>query len=236
MRRFVFIFLGVSFLLSVPLTSVHAQTDPPTPAASTSSRITAPPDPRMIDGVAARIEDDIITESEVRELSAFQLLVDGQSKPREEVIHELIDQWIVNGEANVAQFKSPPEDEVTHAFQQLVGKFSSPEEFRKRCAQSDLTEADVRRLITKEVYLSHFLDYRFRPAAQIGQKQIEAYYNNELVPKLKAQDQPVPALEDVEDAIQEVLVQRTISERSTEWLNETRTRLKIDVMSPGDQP
>ena len=234
MRPFVSIFICVSVLVSLSVKATHAQTDPP--VESTASRITAPPDPRMIDGVAARIEDDIIAESEVRELAAFQLLVDGQSKPREEVIRELIDQWIVNGEASVAHFKSPPEDEVNHAFQQLVGKFSSPEEFRKRCVQSDLTEVDVRRQITKQIYLSHFLDYRFRPAAQIDQKQIEAYYNDELVPKLKAQDQAIPALDDVEDAIQEVLVQRAISERSTEWLKETRTRLKIDVMSPGDQP
>lgn len=236
MRQFLFILLGVSLLASISAMPANAQSDPPAASPPTSSRITAPPDPRMIDGVAARIEDDIITESEVRELAAFQMLVDGQSKPREEVIRELIDQWIVNGEADVAHFKSPSGDEVDRAFGQFVGKFSSPEEFRKRCAQSDLTEADVRRLITKQIYLSHFLDYRFRPAAQVNQAQIEAYYNNELVPKLKAQDQAVPGLDDVEDAIQEVLVQRTISSRSAEWLNETRARLKIDVIATGDQP
>jgi hypothetical protein len=40
----------------------------------------------------------------------------------------------------------------------------------------------------------------------------------------------------VDDAIREVLVQRVISERSTAWLNETRARLKMDVMPEGEQP
>ena len=54
---------------------------------------------QTIDGVAARIEDGILAESEVRELAAFQKLVDGQAKPREELLRELEDQWIVHGEA-----------------------------------------------------------------------------------------------------------------------------------------
>jgi hypothetical protein len=188
----------------------------------------------MIDGVAVRIEDDVITESEVRELAAFQLLADGHQKPREELIRELTDQWIVNGEARVAHYEPPREEEVNRALAAFVGTFSSPEEFQKRRSQVDLTEADVRRLLTKQIYLTRFLDYRFRPAAQVDEKRIEAYYNNELAPKLRAQDQAVPAPEDVADTIQEVLVQRAISERSREWLNETRARLKIDVMSGGD--
>jgi hypothetical protein len=203
-------------------------------APADSSSLSKGADPRMIDGVAARIEDDVITESEVRELAAFQLLADGREKPRGELIRELTDQWIVNSEARVAHYEPPPEEEVNRALATFVGKFSSPEEFQKRRSQVNLTDADVRRLLTKQIYLTRFLDYRFRPAAQVDAKRIEAYYNNELAPKLRAQAQAVPALEDVADTIQEVLVQRAISERSSEWLNETRARLKIDVMSDGD--
>jgi len=236
MRRAALICVGMAILGSEWAWPMKAQTDPAAPGDSSVSRITERPDPRTIDGVAARIEDDIITESEVRELAAFQGLVEGHSKPREELIRELTDQWIVSGEANLAHYSPPSENEVNRAFEQLVARFSSPEEFKKRCAQVDITEADVRRSLAKQIYLSQFLDYRFRPAAQIDREQIEAYYSNELVPKLKAQDQPVPALDDVQDTIQEVLVQRAISERSSEWLNETRTRLKIDVLPREDQP
>jgi len=191
---------------------------------------------RMIDGVAARIEDDVITESEVRELAAFQLLVDGRAKPRPELIRELADQWIAGAEARVAGYPQPSEEDVHLVFEQLVAKFPSSEEFGKRATDVGLTEADVRRLLAMQLYLSRFLDYRFRAAAQVDQKQIEAYYNNELVPQLESQGQPVPSLADVQDTIQEVLVQRAINDRATAWLNETRARLKLDVMPEGRQP
>jgi len=233
MNRVLFIPLWIGILVPVTASCVKGQTGS---SVSSATNAVSFGNARIIDGVAARIEDDVITESEVRELAAFQLLVDGSAKPRPELIRELADQWIAGGEARVANYPQPSEEDVKRAFDQLVAKFPSPEEFRKRATEVGLTEADVRRLLAMQLYLSRFLDYRFRAAAQVDQKQIEAYYNNELVPQLESQGEPVPSLTDVQDAIQEVLVQRAINDRATAWLNETRARLKMDVMSEGGQP
>ena len=188
---------------------------------------------RPIDGVAARIEDDLILESEVRELAAFQKLVDGQAKPRLELMNELADQWIVRGEANTAKYPRPSAAEVDNAYQQFVKQFGPPEEFQKRCADAEITEAAVRRELEQQLYLAHFLDYRFRAAAQVDDKQVETYYNDEFAPQLKTRGEPVPPLEEVEDTIREVLIQRAINARATKWLDDTRERLKIDIVPQG---
>jgi len=201
-----------------------------------SAAATAADSGQAVDGVAARIEDDILTESEVRELGAFQQLVDGNEKPRTERIGELADQWIVRGEIENAKYPPPSTADTDRAYAQLAAQFVSPEEFAKRCAAAGLTEAAVRRMLTQQLYLSRFLDFRFRPAAQIDAKQIQTYYDNEFVPQLKARNQTVPPLDDVDDTIREVLTQRAISERATQWLDDTRSRLKIDVMSDGARP
>jgi hypothetical protein len=188
---------------------------------------------RTIDGIAARIEDDIITESEVRELAAFQELVDGRSKSREEIIRELADQWIVRQEATAASFGQPSQEDVDRAYEQLVKQFPPPEEFKRRCGALGLSEAAIRRLLQQQLYLSRFLDRRFRPAAQVDHDQIEAYYENEFAPQLKARSEAVPALDDVEDTIREVLIQRAITERSKKWLDDTRDRLRIEILPEG---
>ena len=207
----------------------------PTPRHASAQAPASADGTQTVDSVAARIEDDILTESEVRELGAFQQLVDGRAKPREERIRELADQWILRGEAETAQYPQPSTDDVSRAYSQLAAQFASPEEFQHRCAAAGLTEAAVRRMLARQLYLSRFIDYRFRPAAQVDQKQIETYYTAEFTPQLKARGQPVPPLESVEDTIREVLIQREISNRATQWLDETRERLKIDVMSQGDK-
>jgi hypothetical protein len=213
-----------------------AQDPPPAPTLPDAPSPNNAPDSRFVDGVAARIEDDIILESEVRELGAFQKLVDGDEKPRDELIRELADQWIVRGEIDTAKYPPPSAADVDRAYAQLAAQFGSIEEFSRRCAAVGLTDAAVRRMLEQQLYLSRFLDFRFRPAAQIDSKQIEAYYNDQFVPQLKAKNQPVPPLEDVEDTIREVLIQQAINARSTQWLDDTRSRLKIDVVAHGERP
>jgi len=229
MTRALFI-LGCIFWLVSALPGYPGPQAPPqaTPAAS--------PDERTVDAVAVRIEDDILTESEVRELGAFQELFEGSAKPRQELIRELADQWIVRGEIQTAKYPPPSAADVDRAYAQLARQFGSPEEFAKRCTAVGLSEAAVRRLLQQQLYLSRFLDFRFRPAAQIDAKQIESYYNDQFLPQLKAKNQLVPPLDDVEDTIREVLIQRAINDRATQWLDDTRGRLKIDVVTHGAQP
>jgi len=195
--------------------------------------IAAPAGTSAIDGIAVRIEDDIILDSEVRELGSFQKLVDGTPKPRTEVIRELTDQWIVRGEAKTALFPDPTTADVDRAYAQFVKQFPSPEDFKVRYAAAGLTEAAIRRLVTQQLYLSRFLDYRFRPSAQVSREQIETYYQSEFVPQLKAHNQTVPPLDEVADTIREVLIQRSIDDASTKWLDDTRTHLRIDIVQEG---
>jgi hypothetical protein len=235
--RLIFIFLLVGCAPGVIASSTFAQThsgtgssaSSPGSASSSGASASNAADGQTVDGIAARIEDDIITESEVRELGAFQELVDGKPKPREEVIKELADQWIVRGEAALAAFPQPSKDDVERAYQQLLKQFPSPQEFHDKCSALGLTEAAVRRILAQQLFLSRFIDYRFRPAAQVDEAQIETYYHDEFAPQLEAKHDAVPPIEDVEDTIREVLVQRAISDRATKWLDETRSNLRIDI-------
>ncbi len=243
MQRTIFIFAMIAWLFGPGLKRSGAQSEapagpnlsgmPPSIASAGIAGGSPAAEPQNVDGIAARIEDDIITESEVRELTAFQKLVDGQAKSRIEVIQELADQWIVRGEAAVAAFPPPSKDDIDRAYAQFVKQFPSPQVFQTQCKTLGLTEPAIRRILSQQLFLSRFIDYRFRPAAQVDDKQIEDYYRDEFAPQLKAKNQTVPELDDVEDTIREVLVQRAISERAAKWLDDTREHLKIDIVMQG---
>jgi hypothetical protein len=187
----------------------------------------------LIDGIAVRIEDDIITESDVRELQSFQELVNGKARSRAEVVDELIDQWVVRNEATTSRFPHPSATRIDAEFAQLEKQLPSPEAFRGRLRELGLSENAVRRLVEQQHFLTRFLDYRFRPDAQVEQAQIEAYYNGEFAAKLKAENQPLPPLDQVEDQIHELLTQRDINERATRWVDDTKQHLRIDISSGG---
>jgi hypothetical protein len=188
-----------------------------------------------VDGIAARIEGDIVTESQLNELAGFQRLVDGKAGSRADLLRELMDQWIVNTEAHTARFSRPKAEDVTQAFNDLAKRFPSADAFQKSIADAGLTETAVRRQLELQIYLTRFLDYKFRPAAQVSQGEIEEYYNGEFTKQAQARGEQVPPLDDVHADIRQLLTEKIINQRAEKWLDETRTRLRVEIFALPDK-
>ncbi len=184
----------------------------------------------LVDQIAARVESDIILLSEVRTLSRYQLLVDGKAESDAAILDRLVDQWIVKNEADTARFPHPAEVETAHGVEHLQASFATPEEYQSRKAQSGLSDKEIQRMVAQQLYLSNYLDSRFRPAVQVSAKQVEDFYQEAVVPRAKARNQAPPPLDASREYIQEALVQRGINEQADIWLKESRARLHVEKM------
>jgi hypothetical protein len=183
----------------------------------------------LLDQIAARVEGDIILLSEVRTLSRYQILVDGKAESDAAILDRLIDQWIVRNEADTARFPHPADVEIAHGVEHLQASFASPEEYQVRKKQSGLSDKEIQRMVAEQLYLSNYLDSRFRPAVQVGANQVEDFYQQAVVPRAKARNQAPPPLDASREYIQEALVQRGINEQADVWLKETRSRLHVET-------
>lgn len=188
----------------------------------------------VIDRIVARIENDIILLSDIRELGRYQAFVDGKSEKDADILNRLIDQWIVRNEARAALFPQPSDDDVNRSLQRLKRSFSTPDEFEERKKQSGLTEEDVLRMLKSQLYLSNYLDTRFRPSIQIDEQAIEDFYKSRVVPRAESRGQAPPTREAAHDFIQEALVQRAINVQADKWLKESRTRVRVDNLLSED--
>jgi hypothetical protein len=184
----------------------------------------------VVDRIAARVENDIILYSDIRTLSRCQLLVDGKSESDAQILDRLIDQWIVRTEAEVARFPLPSDAEIQRSVDRLQKSFASAEEYEARKKQSGLTDTEIRGIAASQLYLSNYLDSRFRPAVQIDPKTIEDFYQKSVVPRAKARGQEPPPLDTARDYIQEALVQRGINDEADRWLIESKARLHIEKL------
>jgi hypothetical protein len=106
--------------------------------------------------------------------------------------------------------------------------FSSTEEFEERKKQSGLTDEDIDRMLRAQLYLSNYLDSRFRASIQIDEKNIEQFYKERIVPRAESRGQTPPTLEAAQPFIHEALVQRAINEQADRWLKESRTRVRVE--------
>ena len=184
----------------------------------------------VVDRIVAKVESDIILMSDVQQLARYQTFLDGKPQSDADILNRLIDQWIVRSEANVARFPQPSEDDVNRSIERLKRSFSSPEEYETRKTQSGMTDEEIRRFVTAQLYLSNYLDSRFRPVIQVDEKSIEDFYKDRVVPRAESRGQTPPSLDSARDFIQEALVQRAVNEQADKWLKESRTRVRIEIM------
>jgi parvulin-like peptidyl-prolyl isomerase len=192
------------------------------------------PAQEVIDRVTARVENDIILLSDVRMLARYQQLVDGKSESDAQILDRLIDQWIVRNEAETARFPRPSDEDIARGVERVQKSFTSPEEYETRKKQIGLTDANIRNMVASQLYLSNYLDSRFRPSARIEPKDVQDFYDKALIPRAQARGQEPPSLDAARDAIHEALVQRSIDEQAERWLNESRGRVHVEKMlEPG---
>jgi hypothetical protein len=192
-----------------------------------------PASQETVDRIAARVENDIILLSDIRLLSRYQQFLDGKPETDAQILDRLIDQWMVRTEADVSRFPHPSEAEIDRSLENLRKSFTSPEQYEARRKQSGLSDSEVRGIAASQLYLSNYLDSRFRPSVQIDSKAIENFYENAVVPQATARGQEPPSLDAARDAIQEALVQSGINDQAEKWLKESRARLHIEILLDG---
>jgi hypothetical protein len=182
----------------------------------------------VVDRIVARVENDVILLSDIRALSRYQEFLDGKSETDGQILDRLIDQWTVRTEADVSRFPRPSDADINRSLERLHKSFASTEEYEARKKQSGLSDAEIREMAAAQLYLSNYLDSRFRPGVQIDPKTIEDFYQKSVVPRAKARGQEPPPLDAARDLIQEALVQRGINDQADQWLIESKARLHIE--------
>lgn len=185
----------------------------------------------IVDRIVARIENDVLLLSDVRSLSRYQQLVDGKSETDAQILDRLIDQWIVRTEADVSRSSQPSTAEIDRTLARLRSSFASEQDYETRKKQTGLSDSEVRAMVSSQLYLSNYLDSRFRPGVQIDPKAIEEFYRKSVVPRAKTRGQEPPSLDASRDAIEEALVENGINEQADQWLKESRQRLHIEKLS-----
>jgi hypothetical protein len=184
----------------------------------------------VVDRIVARVENEVILLSDIRMLSRYQQFLDGKSETDAQILDRLIDQWIVRTEADASHAPHPSEEDINRSLGRLKSSFISEQEYETRKKQAGLSDQNTRAMVASQLYLSNYLDSRFRPGAQVDPKAIEDFYQNIVLPRAKARGQEPPTLEAAHDSIQEALVQNGINEQAERWLKESRLRLHIDKL------
>ncbi|HSE40526.1 MAG TPA: hypothetical protein VLH08_07135, partial [Acidobacteriota bacterium] len=175
----------------------------------------------VLDQIAAIVNDQVVTLSEVHASEKLGLNVSGLPKapsPIEERInHHLVMRQIE---------RQPPPTVTREMVQEIVDSFTrehgGPEELLLFLNSIGMNYEDFDREVHEQLSIREFINLRFRPFVNVKIEDAEAYYNDVLKPELEKKGEPVPSFEEAFELIQTRLAESRVKERTTDWLQQLK--------------
>jgi hypothetical protein len=192
---------------------------------------------KMVATVNSGVRPSLITYSDL----LWQLALEPRAPldaPNSETLNRVltlvISQRLILQEAERLPAIEPTPKEVDERLNEFVKLFPSQAEFQERVTRVGLTAEQLREIVRQRLTIEKYLDFRFRSFTVVTQKEVEDYYRDVYVPRLRRQ-QPgrlVPQLPEVVKEIETELTESKIESETDEFIDSIRERAEITVLNP----
>lgn len=182
----------------------------------------------IIDRIAAIVNDDVITQSEVSATEKLELNISGLPK----VETTLMDR--INHHLVIQQIRRQPPPTVTpemirDTVESFTRKHGEDEELLVFLNSIGMNYEDFENEVREQLSIREFINLRFRPFVNVKIEEAEDYYNNVYKPELESEGQPVPAFAESFETIQSILAAARVLERTNEWLDQLKKEASIYI-------
>ncbi|MCS7025490.1 MAG: hypothetical protein NZV14_11870 [Bryobacteraceae bacterium] len=187
----------------------------------------------IIDRIAVTVGSNVITESMILseiQLSAFQDGREPDLSPaaKRQAAERLVDRMLLVQEMDEARYPVPPMADILEQIAQFrKSRFPTEDAFRQELARRGIDENELREFFQLQTRALQFIEVRFRTGVQVSSEEVASYFNQEIKPKLLAQNQAVPSLEDLAVDIERILVNQRVDQAMEDWLKQTRSLARI---------
>jgi len=96
-----------------------------------------------------------------------------------------------------------------------------------------LSEVELRDLVTNQIEILKFMEFRVRPLVRVSRAEVDEYYTSTLVPQVMAQGQTPEPLDAMTPRIRELLVEQKMNREMEKWLENLRTQSQVQIMWDG---
>jgi hypothetical protein len=201
---------------------------------------TAEAQAREVDRLLAAVNGKVITAGDLalaRNLNALVLFGNtGPEADPELALSRLIDLELLHQE--LSNFPMAPADEQTvqQRMEELRQGYAEIGGISVLLRRLGLQEAELESYVRLQTSIMRFVDLRFRPFVTVEPEEIDAYFRNTLVPKLRNSGAVVPALEEIASQIEAILVEQKVNESLDHWIKEARGHSRLEFFRADEFP
>jgi peptidyl-prolyl cis-trans isomerase SurA len=199
-----------------------------------------------LDSVAAVVNGELILESDVdaeRRFRAFQPFSEPQPASRDRLMERLIDRTLILQQMAL-QPQTPVQDSevdtqlaaLRKAIPQCAAAHCETDAGWKKFVESHgFTVEEVRERWRQRMEVLRYIEERFRMGITITQAQIDAYYQQTMLPAYEKEKVTPPAEASVSDRVSEILLQQQVDKLLDDWLKALRAQGSVVVIKPGEE-
>ncbi|MFN0103079.1 MAG: hypothetical protein ACKV2U_13435 [Bryobacteraceae bacterium] len=187
----------------------------------------------IVDGIVGTVGRAVITDSMVRRslrTAAFMAKapLEETAAVWEENRNRLIEQALMKEEIRISRYPVAPPDEIRAGMNQIKAQLGGEAAFGSKLQEYRLTEADVAENVAWQITFSRFISQRFRPAVQMTDEALRAYYATWKPAGEK------PAYEAARDRLETEFIAEESARYLDRWLTEIRQQTRIETFQPKD--
>lgn len=183
----------------------------------------------IVDGIVATVGRTVITDSMVRRSVRNAALLGRERLQETEATWEenrnrLIEQALVKEEIRISRYPVAQPDEIRAAVEQIKTQLGGPAAWAAKLREYRLTEADVAENVAWRITFARFIAYRFRPAVQVTDEALRAFYAKWKPAGAK------PGLEEARDLVEAEFIAGESARHLDRWLHEARQQTRIETL------
>ena len=187
----------------------------------------------VVDRIAAIIDREVITVSELDQMIALRIAPrasgEDESDYRRRILDLMIAQTLHFREVERFGAEDIPVDSIESRLQETIGRFDSPEEFEATLARLELSRDAVRTLIKRQLQVEGYIEERFSPLIFVSLDEIERYYREQWLPQRVARGLARTPLSEAQEEIRTLLKSERLEREISGWTEQLRSRANVDI-------
>jgi hypothetical protein len=195
-----------------------------------------------LDRLVAAVNGKVLTQLDLELARRLNVVLSaggqdpGSKKPGEE-IERMIDFELVRQELQNFPADSADESRIEQQTQELRRSYESePGGLQAVARRYGVTDADVNAYLRVQASIMRFVNFRFSPFATVTDSEVTRYYEDNLVPRLRAANARIPAVGEISEKIREVLRAEKVNAALEQWIQDLRRHARIEYFQGADVP
>jgi hypothetical protein len=188
-----------------------------------------------IDRLLAAVNGSVITDGDLKLAQNLYALVlfgrTGVDISPQEQLNRVIDLELLRQELENFPVAAADEKRVEQRLEELTQAYAEIGGLSFLLRRLGLQYGELEGYVRLQTSILRFVDLRFRPFVTVSDEEIQSYFTDRLIPKLRQTGAPLPELPEVSANISEILVEEKVNASLDRWVVDMRRHSQIEFFT-----